>query len=87
MKRLSPALERIFAGVGLCLAFVLMASIFAPDRTQAEEKERRSLEPSGEPSADPHAGLFSLGTIEDDRYVARSIRSTTRPMVASSVCC
>ena len=80
MKRLSPALERIFAGVGLCLAFVLMASIFAPDRTQAEEKERRSLEQSSEPSTDPHAGLVSLGTIEDDQYVVHIFAGETGPL-------
>jgi hypothetical protein len=68
MKRLSPAAERIVTILGLCIAFALMASIFAPDWTQAEEDHSRRAEPAGEPGTDPHVGLFSLGIIEDDRY-------------------
>ena len=67
MNRLSPVLERLIVGITLCAGFVLMASIFVPDRTQAE------LDPSQEVAApplstNPHEGLQSLGTIEDDRY-------------------
>lgn len=68
MKRLSPAAERIVTILGLCVAFALMASIFAPDWTQAEEDHSLASEPTGEPAVDPHAGLFSLGILEDDQY-------------------
>jgi hypothetical protein len=69
MKRLSPAVERIVAILGLCAAFLLMASIFTPDWTQAEEEDLpRPSELANEADPDPHEGLLSLGVLEDDRY-------------------
>jgi len=66
MKRLPPSVERFLAGITLCLAFVLMASIFVPDFSQAEQ---RAFPPADPESANaPAADFPSLGTIENGRY-------------------
>jgi hypothetical protein len=82
MKRLSPAVERIVAVFGLCAAFLLMASIFTPDWTQAEEEENRPLTPelADETQPDPHEGLISLGVIEDDRYAVHIFAGEEGPL-------
>ena len=79
MKRLSPTVERLAAGVTLAVAFLLMASVFAPDRTRAEEEQ--PADGLGQAlSTDPHAGLTALGNIEGDRYTVRIFAAEPEPL-------
>ncbi len=69
-------MERIVAGVAMCIAFVVMASVFSPAPSHGE------LHPEGEThhepaSVDPHEDLLSLGSIEHGRFMVR-MWSTTR---------
>ena len=51
-------MERIVAGLALSIAFIVMASIFVPHATKADDQ-----------SVDPHHGLTSLGSVENVRYI------------------
>ena len=61
-------LVRLACGAGLVTGFLLMASVFVPDFSHADSTDRLSSEPRTAVALDPHAGLASLGTIEDARY-------------------
>ena len=80
MKRLPPTAERLIAGLGLCLAFVFMASIFAPDLSQAGDNQSTEPTSAAEQSTDPHEDLLSLGTIEDDNYRVRIYTGERGPL-------
>ena len=79
MKRLSPTVERLAAGVTLAVAFILMASVFAPNRTRAQE-EWPAAGFGYAASIDPHAGLASLGVIEGDQYIVRIFAAEPEPL-------
>ena len=64
MKWTSGTIKRSVAIAGLGVAFLVMASVFAPDRTRAGDAQST---PYG-PSTDPHEGLAALGSLEDDGY-------------------
>ena len=65
MIRIPPTLQRLFAGIALCGAFLLMASVFVPDPSSADPV----LDPNAlMHQSDPHAGLMSLGELTDDQY-------------------
>lgn len=76
-------LKRIAITVGLGIAFIMMASIFTPDRSRASDDLPRNRTPRARaaeradaaPSADAHEGLNSLGVFETGRY-AIAIYST-----------
>ena len=53
--------SRVLAAVALAAGFLFMGSMFTPGGTHAG---------SGPGRVDPHAGLTSLGSIEDDRLHA-----------------
>lgn len=80
MIRPSPTVERLLAGIVLGVAFLFMASVFAPDLTEARPPARIDQPAPPEPSADPHEGLAPLGTIEDDRYLIRIYASEQGPL-------
>lgn len=86
-------MERLIATITLIIAFIVMASIFIPDRTVAgpsrsmhaphDDGEHAPAATSHDPapaheivhhdafdsfSTDPHHGLTSLGSIEDECY-------------------
>jgi hypothetical protein len=63
-------MERLIAAVTLCIAFVVMASIFAPDRSKAGEAGAAS---------DPHAQLRLLGTLESHGLVVRMYATSAGP--------
>ncbi len=75
MKRLSPGLERLIAAAALGVAFLFMASVFVPDFIQAQSRQRPA---AGAGSA--HAGLRSLGSIEDDRYLVHIFSGPDVPL-------
>jgi hypothetical protein len=60
-------MERVIAGICLTIAFVVMASVFTPGGSHAEDDQRHAADLIRN-SADAHAGLPSLGVIEDDVY-------------------
>jgi len=72
MKRLPPNVERTVAGCLLCAMFILMASVFAPDFSQAGTD---GLAPN-----DPHAGLTSLGVIMNQSYQVEIYGSPDGPL-------
>src|SRR5687768_488404 len=65
-------MKRILITLTLGLAFIVMASIFSPDRSRASgnglRRSNNSQRPANPPSADAHQGLNSLGVIETGRY-------------------
>lgn len=68
----SPAsiIRRLVTTVAVGAVFIGLASIFVPDWTQADferSDQAESLDSAWE-STDPHAGLRSLGIIENDTY-------------------
>lgn len=66
-------LQRILATVALGLAFIVMASIFVPFESTAQDSDvtiPRSMTPGQDrvESTDPHEGLGSLGRLERNCY-------------------
>lgn len=70
-------LKRIALTLGLGAAFIVMASVFSPERTRASDNVRspsssrelrRNSNPPADDSADAHQGLRSLGEIESGKY-------------------
>ena len=74
-------MERLIAGITLGLAFLVMASIFVPERTHAGGETGHET-PAG--STDPHQGLRSLGTLEDDCYRVTIYATTHGPRFSVS---
>src|SRR5262245_14569048 len=65
----SPSLlNKLVTLVIFVAAFLVMASVFSPERTKAGDVQRGGVnDPS---SSDPHAGLESLGTLDSAEYTA-----------------
>ncbi|MCP3905385.1 MAG: hypothetical protein GY715_17290 [Planctomycetes bacterium] len=82
MKRPSPAVERLIFGTVLTLMFLLLASVFVPDLGHAQHASPIPPDqPSiAAPSTDPHEGLPSLGTIEDDRFIVHIYGGASDPL-------
>lgn len=76
MKLPSSSLgRRILMAIPMVVAFLVMASVFTPDRTQANERraapvDANAAEPGerDDASPDPHAGLTPLGALETTDY-------------------
>ena len=67
----SPVFHRVLAGLGLGSAFLIMASVFSPDRMMAQTSpSSRGPAPVVE-STDPHEGLQSLGSVESATHVVK----------------
>lgn len=75
MTRFSPVVERLLAASILCLAFVLMASVFGPRGSRAVSGD----EPAA-PSTDPHDGLRSLGELRSTKYIVRIYAGDLEPV-------
>lgn len=60
------------------LAFIILASVFVPESSEAESggSDRHGIEPV---STDPHESLHSLGTLEDDEYVIQVYATDAGP--------
>jgi len=75
MKWTSALTRRSLAVGALALGFLVMASVFVPERIRAGEGVG-----SGRPhSTDPHKSLLALGTIEDDSYLVRIFATPDGP--------
>ena len=61
-------MERVLTAVVLVIAFLVMASVFAPDRTRAGHHGDKTDATPSATSSDPHSHLMSLGTLESGRY-------------------
>jgi hypothetical protein len=75
-------MERLIAAVTLLICFLVMASIFAPGPTQAGERDghdQQHLQPEQGVSTDPHAGLLSLGMLEDSCYAVHIYATSHGP--------
>ena len=79
MRSLPPVVERLIATAGLVVLFAAMASVIVPDWTQAEVPEAVLPNWTVE-SVDPHEGLRSLGTLEDDRFTVNVFASDEGPL-------
>ncbi len=75
MKWTSALTRRSLAVGALALGFLVMASVFVPDRIRAGEGVGSGR--SG--STDPHKSLLALGTIEDDSYLVRIFATPDGP--------
>jgi hypothetical protein len=73
--------KRIALTLGLGVAFIVMASVFSPDRTRASDDTaaprelRNRINRRADDSVNAHQGLRSLGEIESGKY-AISIYAT-----------
>lgn len=79
MKPRAFLVQRLATFAALAVAFLIMASVFVPDRTRAEGNGSLSGEALG-PSTDPHDGLISLGTLETGRYMITIYASARSPL-------
>jgi hypothetical protein len=77
-------MKRIVVAASLLMAFLFMASIFSPDRSNADD-DLRIVDPTSVsdaqawPSTDPHAGLRSLGTFESVNFHVRVYATESGP--------
>jgi hypothetical protein len=67
MGKFPPTMVRLGLGLVLALGFLFMASVFAPMGSHAQVTP--TPQSMFEHSTDPHAGLESLGMLEDDVYL------------------
>jgi len=70
----SPVFHRVLAVLGLGSAFLIMASVFSPDRMMAQNAPTASSSRRPAPvveSTDPHEGLQSLGSVESATHVVK----------------
>lgn len=67
----SPVFHRVLAVLGLGSAFLIMASVFSPERMMAQNTPPSRRPASVVESTDPHEGLQSLGSIESATHVVK----------------
>ena len=79
-------MERVVAGICLAFAFLVMASIFSPDSTKADDHGHHDGHHDHLHSTDPHAGLTALGSLQDDRYIVRISGRTRETQSPASAC-
>ncbi len=85
MKRLGHLIPRLLTAIALAIGFLFMASVFTPDQSQAEFAQPDSYpDQSSNPyidnhSANPHAGMTSLGRIEGALYNVEIFATTIGP--------
>jgi hypothetical protein len=77
-------MRRLLAAAAMIGAFVLMASIFSPDRSKATVEKIADPTVYGDDSTDPHStdphkGLPSLGSIEGVHYSVRAYGTAHGP--------
>ena len=60
--------EKLVASLALAFAFIVMASVFAPAPSSADHDDNLVHRPDHPNSTDPHKGLFSLGSLEGEKY-------------------
>lgn len=65
----SSLVEKLVAGLALAFALIVMASIFTPSPSSAENGREPSHNQHDPHSTNPHEGLASLGSLEGKRYV------------------
>lgn len=72
MKRSAPNVQRMVVAIMMCIAFVVMASVFVPLQSGANDRWN-AAEPalSHDDSVDPHEGLASIGSFEHHKYLIR----------------
>jgi len=78
----SPVFHRVLAALGLGSAFLIMASVFSPDRMMAQSTPPSSMNHRLEQSpssTDPHEGLRSLGSIESAAHVIQIFATDAGP--------
>jgi len=72
-------IQRLATFAALAVAFLIMASVFVPDRTRAASETEASVGALG-PSIDPHADLMSLGTLHAGPYTITIHASQRAPL-------
>jgi hypothetical protein len=78
--------RRTIVAAMLAMAFVVMASVFSPYRSQADQPIRPSIAQSGTvgingrmTSSDAHEGLSSLGSIETSTFLVQIYSTAEGP--------
>jgi hypothetical protein len=71
-------MDRLIAGMVLAIAFLVMASVFRPDPTEAGGDGSNGE--SATHSASAHEGLRSLGSIEDDEFLVHLSACAEAPL-------
>jgi hypothetical protein len=79
-------MERVIAGITLTVAFLVMASVFVPERSEAGDGPHGSpdaaddhLDGVAETSTAPHVGLPSLGSFTGRQYVVEVYATEVGP--------
>ena len=75
----SPVFHRVLAGLGLGSAFLIMASVFSPDRMMAQTSPSSQRPAPVVESTDPHEGLQSLGSVESATHVVKVFATASGP--------
>lgn len=71
--------HRVLAILALGTAFLVMASVFSPQRMLAQPRRATSPSQSTAASTDPHDGLRSLGSVESLSHVVRIYAAAQGP--------
>jgi hypothetical protein len=77
--RSSSMVRRLCAAAGLVGAYIVMASVFSPDRSRAGSYQQISDPTAAIPSTNPHEWLHSLGSLETLRYSVRMYSTDRGP--------
>ena len=79
MARFSMTIERLLVIVSLSLAFLFMASVFVPNESRAGNAEIADDRGISPPSADAHAGMYSMGEIKGLRQTVKIFATSEGP--------
>ncbi len=79
MKVPPPTVRRIIVAGILAAGFLVMASVFAPDRSQADDRDSSSQQTPAAHSA-AREGLPSLGQVSNDRYMIKIFGTPNGPV-------
>ncbi len=74
-------MERLIAGITLAIALVVMASVFSPHRTLAEDHSETDnvQHETALPTEDPHSDFQALGTLEHRRFTVHVYSHNQEP--------
>ena len=79
MPRPIPSIERLLVAVVFALAFLFMASVFVPTRSQAQRRNDPSNASTGQYSTNAHEGLKLLGELESRQYRVKVFATAAGP--------
>ena len=80
MLERSAIIRRVVIAATLAVAFLIMASVFNPGLSQADEASRAPSQHVERHSTDPHDGLTCLGVLQHGRFNIELFAGATAPL-------